>query len=534
MDVKERRCIIDVEVQKDMYSLVAFSRGGANCAFVSDHGVVQIREVKEDGELRSCVRGQRTQSRMESLVFSHDGSLLISCSSDGRIIIWNTRNGEIQGETLMTEQETIFESHCLAISADGEFVASGCSDGTLQLWDRCMRRPARKLMRGHSNRGVFCVAFSGDSKSIVAGFGDGSICFWSTETQELIGGSHRGLFNAGTPWKRSVLSFSPDGLRLAFSDGQNIHVWDAKTIMHHVVEDDCNVSGYDSSVCCIAFDGKRFASGSADGAVRIWDACSGLMLAEWTDNKSLNGIACLEFIRESDSVVFCSREGWVREWCPGTGQLRREVLVEKYNDLYCSTLSPDGRHIALPIPGPTVLLLDCATGKEVERFDTYDDMREGIITAFSCDGELIASGSEGTIRVWRVDSELGEQPIAVFECPHEIGSIMFSPDAKRLACIYGDFLGVWDMKNLLVTLSNNARHGLFHYLSYIIFPLPETSLPQLLRVPIRQYNSGTEQPASALDKYTIRGARISSLLNIHLTESLCTLRTMLAPLGCGS
>ncbi len=52
-----------------------------------------------------------------------------------------------------------------------------------------------------------------------------------------------------------------------------------------------------------------------------------------------------------------------------------------------------------------------------------------------------------------MDSEVGEQPIAVFECPHEIRSIMFSPDAKRLACIHVDFgsssssnLSVWDMK----------------------------------------------------------------------------------------
>ncbi len=76
-DVKERRCIIEVKVQKDINSSIAFSRDGANCAFVSNHRAVQIREVKEDGELRSCVR-QRTQSDIELLVFSHDGSFLVA------------------------------------------------------------------------------------------------------------------------------------------------------------------------------------------------------------------------------------------------------------------------------------------------------------------------------------------------------------------------------------------------------------------------------------------------------------------------
>ncbi len=126
--------------------------------------------------------------------------------------------------------------------------------------------------------------------------------------------------------------------------------------MHHVVEDDYNASGYDSRVRCIAFDGKRFASGSADGAVRIWDACSGLMSAEWTD-KSRNRIVCLEFIRESDSVVFCSGEGWVREWCPGTGQLRREVFMDDLPEQFkylptIPAISPDADTLPCQYLGP--------------------------------------------------------------------------------------------------------------------------------------------------------------------------------------
>ncbi len=43
--------------------------------------------------------------------------------------------------------------------------------------------------------------------------------------------------------------------------------------------------------------------------------------------------------------------------------------------------------------------------------------------------------------------EAGKQPSAVFEFPsYDVRSIRFSPDAKRLACTDGFFLGVWDME----------------------------------------------------------------------------------------
>ncbi len=118
-DVISRRCIFEAEVQMDFDKPIGFSPDGAYCAFVSNHGAIQIREVKEGGELRNCVRPPTvTVSDIRSLVFSQDGSLLISGSNT--IITWNTRNGEIHGESMTSK-----------------FVASASDyyDGTIQLWD---------------------------------------------------------------------------------------------------------------------------------------------------------------------------------------------------------------------------------------------------------------------------------------------------------------------------------------------------------------------------------------------------------------
>ncbi len=90
-DVNNRRCIFNANLKVQMrYVPVAFSPDGENCAFASRDGAVQIQELKEGGELKSCVRPPtKSEGDIISLMFSHDGSHVISGSEDGSIVTWN-------------------------------------------------------------------------------------------------------------------------------------------------------------------------------------------------------------------------------------------------------------------------------------------------------------------------------------------------------------------------------------------------------------------------------------------------------------
>src|SRR5262249_38055889 len=71
----------------------------------------------------------------------------------------------------------------------------------------------------------------------------------------------------------SGVAFSGDGKRVASgSDDGTIKVWDAAT-----GQDKLTLRGHTGGVTSVAFsgDGKRIASGSHDGTVKVWDSATG-------------------------------------------------------------------------------------------------------------------------------------------------------------------------------------------------------------------------------------------------------------------
>ena len=149
--------------------------------------------------------------------------------------------------------------------------------------------------------------------------------------------------------------------------------------------------GHKAAVTSLSYspDGRRIASGSSDGTVRVWDAES---------SESL-----VVFRGHEDSVTSVS-------------------------------YSPDGRRVASGSEDCTVRVWDAASGHEL--FTYREHVAAVTSVSYSPDGRRITSGSrDRTIRIWNAQGE--DELVALKEFQYAIRSIVYSPDSSRIVCLTG-------------------------------------------------------------------------------------------------
>jgi WD40 repeat protein len=283
-----------------------------------------------------------------SVAFSSDGARLVSASQDKAVRLWDCATGH--------PLQSVIYSHTIAptivpnvtLSPDGARLASGSADGTVRLWDAASGEQLRTF-KGHTERFV-SAAFSADGKRIVsesAGLDQqfkevvGEVKVWDVETgQELY-----------TLHGHTSAVLSPDGLRLASTDGHQVKLW-------HMAngQELRNLQGPAQSVSPAAFspDGTRLATTVDHKTIKLWDSTSGQEL------RTLEG---------------------------HTDRIWRVVF------------SPDGARLASASEDKTVKLWDTASGQELRTFKGHTDRVRSV--AFSWDGWRLAAGDDdGTVVLW--------------------------------------------------------------------------------------------------------------------------------------
>ncbi len=146
-------------------------------------------------------------------------------------------------------------------------------------------------------------------------------------------------------------------------------------------------------------DGKHIASGSQDGAVRIWNA---------------------------------------------DGRGSPLVLLGHQTGVNSVAFSADGRHLVSGSYDKTIRVWNTDGTGEATVFNGHE--KEVNAVAFSPNGMQIVSGSnDETIRIWNVDGSGGSAVLG--RCPHaEVSSVAFSPDGHRVVSGATDKLvRVWNV-----------------------------------------------------------------------------------------
>jgi WD40 repeat protein/serine/threonine protein kinase len=273
--------------------------------------------------------------------------------------------------------------------------------------------------------------------------------------------------------------FSPDGKRIASAslDGL-IKLWDAKTgrELHN------SFRAHDKEARVVAFspDGRFLATGGSDGTVKdtrgsdgtvkVWDMRTDQPLRVW-EGHVIGTVWSLAFSPDGKWLASGSDDGpthsgELKLWDAATG---REIWSRKEQGMRVRALAfhPDGQHLAYSIPG-VVIVLNVPTAQE--RLTLPGAKQGGRGVAFSPDGRLLASTSgdgpgSGEVTVW--DWQAGQQRLTLRGHTRELFCVAFSPDGRRLVTGGVDqMIKLWDAATGQEALTLRGPEGLVRSVAF--------------------------------------------------------------------
>ena len=269
------------------------------------------------------------------------------------------------------------------------------------------------------------------------------------------------LNNLSVDPERSIL-LSLQAVEISLQKHQPVLV-EAQDALHRSIQTSrviATLHGHNQAVFGIAVspNGKRLATLSDDGSLKIWDTTSNQELFSIaTGLTQINSSRFISFSPDGKRLVTPAGEHLAKVWDVASG---KELLsLRGHTDEVLGTaFSPDGRMIATGSYPATAILWDASTGKELR---TLVGHQTGVTTlAFSPDGSRLytASDDDGVAFVWDVATGT-----ALFSFDGEAGaySIAVSPDGTQLAT--GEFdtnVKIWDAATgeKLLTLFGHASY----------------------------------------------------------------------------
>ncbi|MBE9061781.1 serine/threonine protein kinase [cf. Phormidesmis sp. LEGE 11477] len=154
----------------------------------------------------------------------------------------------------------------------------------------------------------------------------------------------------------------------------------------------------------ISSDGRIFASGGIDGAVRLWKLPSGKLIHSFTRRLLVRtghaaAVTALTFHPDGKALYSASEDGTIKEWDRAGQCLLNTVPTAGWtpNDLL---VSPDGTQLVSSNSDGQIVVWDIETLLPAERLTQHQKRVTAV--AISYRGELLVSASDdGTVKLWK-------------------------------------------------------------------------------------------------------------------------------------
>jgi WD40 repeat protein len=396
-----------------------FSHDGQKLVLGGGMGKVWIYSA-QDG--RALMPGWRHRWALVEALFSQDDQEIFTYSYYGTARFWHSSDGKPASPSFLNQGPL----KSVAIRPDEQLMATGTMDGSIRVFqlkhESLLKRELALALK--ASRSVY---LSPDGSRLVTSQG-----IWSTADGQRLGSAFAGARQSqGIPF--IDISFSSDGKRLALSGARprsyegekpnaelpearyftatlspqgdrlvtlaldnTIKLWDART-----AQELASTSQPVLPVkCAWRPDGRQFAIGSVDAAVRVYDTQAHL-ISQFEQGMFVSAIA---YNPDGTRLAIGSGDGSVRVWDPQSG---KPVSVPLHHQAAPVSLvfDPTGKQIACSSLAGEVLVADAESGRLL-----MPPLHHPGVTAvaFNAQGLLTASGDK--LRCWDMTPPARQSP----------------------------------------------------------------------------------------------------------------------------
>lgn len=300
----------------------------------------------------------------------------------------------------------------LVFSPDGTQLVTSGFDGGIKLFGFLEGELQHWLHWGKADRydRLYGAIFSDDGETLITcGTNvDQMLRFWDVESWALI--------NQYEGYQTSALDVG------TFAGEQVFAVGKGQQVVVFRLPDGDQIASFESQlresiVTRLQFipERKLLAVGGTGGGLELWNfeqqEIIGTLQPDRADDRRIfayKRVVSLGYDPSEEVLLALDGDGKLTAWDVKTGVLERELVLQVTHGwlIYTAAFSDDGRLVAVGMHNGTLLLFDGLTGMPLSRQWTRGLMQ----LAFSPDGNWLAAGfSDGLVEIWQVDELIDEK-----------------------------------------------------------------------------------------------------------------------------